>query len=139
LDIEEVTDIVLEVMDSSHEDIHHLLQNHFHLIDANPRGIKRLANQYTVYRNILIAEGREFDRDKLFRWLILQNKYPVYTDWLETNLQEYTGGINAPDELKELEEDDKWKQLLLDEKKVNKGKLLSRDISVFTGTGEELI
>jgi hypothetical protein len=88
INIEQATDLVLEVMDEKQEDIKHLLQNYHHLIDANPRGVKRLANQYTVYRNILTAEGREFKREKLFRWLIMQNKFPMYTDWLETHIDQ---------------------------------------------------
>jgi len=132
LNFEEATDIVLEVMDSSSEDVKHLLKNHHHLIDANPRGIKRMANQYTVYRNILTAEGKNFDRDKLFRWLILQNKYPVYTDWLEENLIDYKKGKKLPDDLNILEEDERLKLLMYDEGNSKGGVMSPEDISLFT-------
>ncbi len=138
INIEQATDLVLEVMDSSHEDIKHMLQNYHHLIDANPRGVKRLANQYTVYRNILIAEGRNFEREKLFRWLILQNKFPVYTDWLETHIDHYADGENTPEELQELQDDEKWKELFFEAKDETKRVLEPDDIAIFTGMkGEE--
>ncbi len=134
LNFDEATDIVLEIMDSSSEDVKHLLQNHHPLIDANPRGIKRMANQYTVYRNLLTAEGKNFDRDKLFRWLILQNKYPVYTDWLEEHLIDYEKGVELPEELKILKEDEKWKLLMYDKGNEKGGIMSSRDIALFTDT-----
>jgi hypothetical protein len=134
LNLEEATDIVLEMMDSSSEDVKHLLQNHHPLIDANPRGIKRMANQYTVYRNILTAEGKNFNRDKLFRWLILQNKYPVYTDWLEQNLTDYKKGAEMPDDLMKLKEDERWKLLMYDEDNDKGGIMSPEDISLFTDT-----
>ena len=132
LNIVEATNIVLEVMDSSNEDVKHLLQNHYPLIDANPRCIKRMANQYTVYRNLLTAEGKNFNRDKLFRWLILQNKYPVYTDWLEEHLIDYEKGAELPEHLKILEEDEKWKLLMYDRDNEKGGIMSSKDISLFT-------
>ncbi len=52
--------MALEIMSEDAEDVKHKLQNHSDLIEANPRSIKRLANQYNVYRDILIAERREF-------------------------------------------------------------------------------
>ena len=137
INLEQATDLVLEVMDESQEDIKHMLQNHYHLIDPNPRGVKRLANQYTVYRNILTAEGRDFEREKLFRWLILQNKYPVYTDWLETHIDDYTGGKDVPEDLKELPKDEKWKELFFEEEDKTKRVLEPDDIAVFTGLKSE--
>lgn len=132
LEQDEVTDIALEVMDESQEDIKHLLQSYYPLLDANPRSIKRLANQYTVYRNIMIAEGKRFERNKLFRWLVLQNKYPVFADWLEGNLHEFEHGVSLPEEFEMLYDDEKWNQLMKGEG-LEEDKLSAEEISTFTG------
>jgi hypothetical protein len=74
LEDHQAADIFVEALDQDQEDIKHILQDHHELIDANPRSIKRLANQYNIYRNTLIVEDKEFDKNKLFRWLMLPNK-----------------------------------------------------------------
>jgi hypothetical protein len=52
---QEIVDIALELIDRNTEDVRHRLINHHVLIDTNPRSIKRLSNEYTMYRNILTA------------------------------------------------------------------------------------
>lgn len=129
-----IKDAVLEVMDGNTEDLRHLLSNNHELIDTNPRSIKRLANQYTIYRNILMVESKKFDRDKLFRWLVLQNKYPMFTDWVERNGVEFQlADMQNVEVLKTLSADSKWHQLMLDETGKNGGMINADDISVFTG------
>lgn len=128
----ETTKLVLEFMDKT-QDFKHLLRDHHLLIDNNPRGIKRLANQYNIFRNILTVERKEYNRDKLFRWLILQNKYPLYIDWLEANLRDYSAGKSPSGDLGELVEDSKWKTLMKDDQNKHGGPLTAEDISIFTG------
>ncbi len=143
LDDEQTTDIVLEILDKDDEDFKHLLRNHTDLLDTNPRGIKRLANQYNMYRNTLVSERRDFDRDKLFRWIILQNKYPVFTDWVENNIKNIKEDLllnniigDLPDAKKwkdSIENDIYWKKLIRDGDGDKGGVLKVRDIEIFVG------
>ena len=45
---EELSDIAIEALDESTEDIRHLFSGHYRLINPNPRSVKRLANNYTI-------------------------------------------------------------------------------------------
>jgi hypothetical protein len=139
LKINQVNDAIIRTMDESKEDIEHLFRGHYKLIDANPRLIKRLANQYSVQRNILITEDVNLEkenREKLFRWLMLQSKYPVFTEWLEQQVREKKE-INAlPEEFQELWEDDNWNELLFNKRDEEKYKLLPEDIIHFVGIKE---
>lgn len=74
---EQVTDLAIEGLDENTEDVRHLLMSFHNLISPNPRSIKRLANNYSMYRNTLIAEQTNFKPGHLFRWLLLEDKYPM--------------------------------------------------------------
>lgn len=132
----EATDMGLEIMNEDALDVKHRLQNHSELIEANPRSIKRLANQYNVYRDILFAERRKFDPDKLFRWLIIQNVYPLYADLVEKDSKVYVKS-NLPKELSGLKDNLHWQKLIMDAKKERGGKLLIEDIEQFVGAEKE--
>lgn len=82
--IEEAQSAVLEKVNESTKDIEHLLRDHHELIGNNPRAVKRLANQYTVYRNLVLIEQSKVDPLKLFRWVILQNRWPILVDKIES-------------------------------------------------------
>lgn len=75
----QVSDIAIEALDESKDDIRHFFADHYNLINPNPRAIKRLANNYTMYRNTMIAERKDFNPNKLFRWLIVDDLYPKLT------------------------------------------------------------
>lgn len=126
------TDFALEALSQDSEDVKHRLLNHSELIEANPRSIKRLANQYTVYRDILIAEKQTFNSDKLFRWLIIQNAYPLYSDLVEKDLRIYTKD-DLPKSLQGLADNEHWQMLLMDSKKERGGKLEIKDIEQIIG------
>ncbi len=132
----EATDMGLEIMNEDAVDVKHRLLNHSELIEANPRSIKRLANQYNVYRDILFAERREFDPDKLFRWLIIQNVYPLYADFVEKDSKVYEK-TNLPEELAGLKDNLHWQKLVMDSKKEKGGKLMIEDIEQFNGAEKE--
>ncbi|MTI87744.1 MAG: hypothetical protein FH748_07230 [Balneolaceae bacterium] len=83
--VEEAQSAMLEVLNERSDDIEHLLEDHHHLIGRNPRAVKRLANQYTVYRNIVMIEQKKVDPLKLFRWVVLQNRWPAFTDAIQRN------------------------------------------------------
>tara|TARA_R110000868_G_scaffold306734_4_gene568143 strand:- start:4239 stop:6638 length:2400 start_codon:yes stop_codon:yes gene_type:complete len=84
LSFEEAQSVVLEKVNESTKDIEHLLRDHHELIGNNPRAVKRLANQYTVYRNLVLIEQSKVDPLKLFRWVVLQNRWPVLVDRIES-------------------------------------------------------
>jgi len=131
LNSNDALDAVLQVIDSNAEDIKHRLKNHHTLIATNPRSIKRLANEYTMYRNILVSERKEFNRDKLFRWLILSNKYPQFTDWLESNPHLSISSLNK--DLESLQKNKDWEVLFYDKANIYGGPITKEDISLFTG------
>ena len=124
-------DMALEVMDEDKQDLKHLLENHFALVDSNPRSIKRLANEFTINRNILTAEGRSFDQIKLFRWIIIQNKYPAFADWLIKNQDKYSNTNDWPENLQPLLKIGHWRELMYDEDDGGKDELTSNDIANF--------
>ncbi|KYG74431.1 KAP-like P-loop domain-containing protein [Roseivirga ehrenbergii] len=128
----EVTDYALEMLNEDQEDIKHILQSHHDLIESNPRSIKRLANQYNVYRDTLIAERKTFDSDKLFRWLVLQNVYPLYVEHVEKDFKIYTDS-NLPEEIKELKGNQHWQRLVHDNENKRGGILEVTDIEMFVG------
>jgi len=128
----EVTDMALETLNEDQEDIKHVLQNHYNLIESNPRSIKRLANQYNVYRDTLIAERKSFNSDKLFRWLVLQNVYPLYVELVEKKLEIINEG-DLPKELVELRSNDHWERLVNDPDNLRGGELNMDDINMFVG------
>ncbi len=84
----QISNIAIEALDESKEDVKHLLKNHYRLITPNPRSIKRLANNYTMYRNTLIAEQKNFDPNKIFRWLLIKERFPKIGSLL-LEMQEY--------------------------------------------------
>jgi len=130
---ESISDIAIEALDESSKDIKHLFLNHYKLIDPNPRAIKRLANNYTMYRNTLIAERKNFNPNKLFRWLILQTMYPKIVQ--EVLLH---GDFNFLDnQLNTSQLDDKAKndvkELINDTKDLYGGVLLKEELELITG------
>ncbi len=99
-DLVETQTRILERINRVDTSFAHILSKHHPLVGTNPRAVKRLANQYTTYRDILIVEQSEVEPFKLFRWVILQNRWPLFSDELEQN----PSLMENPDEaLKELE------------------------------------
>tara|TARA_R110002020_G_scaffold3495_1_gene15505 strand:- start:7589 stop:10651 length:3063 start_codon:yes stop_codon:yes gene_type:complete len=83
---QQATDMAIEALDEDTQDVRHLLMTFHSLISPNPRSIKRLANNYSMYRNTLIAEQTDFKPGHLFRWLLLEDKYPaVVKHFLDSN------------------------------------------------------
>ncbi|MCG6191259.1 KAP family P-loop NTPase fold protein [Maribellus maritimus] len=65
------------------EKTEHILREHSVYLDTNPRSIKRLANYYNIFRNTLILEGKSYDKSKIIRWLVLNQKYPLLVEEME--------------------------------------------------------
>lgn len=83
--LEEAQSVILEKVNESTKDIEHLLREYHELIGNNPRAVKRLANQYTIYRNLILIEQNKVNPLKLFRWVVLQNRWPILIDEIESN------------------------------------------------------
>lgn len=81
--VEEAQEAVLEAVNQSSQDIEHLFQDFHELIGNNPRAVKRLANQYTVYRDLIMVERNKVDPLRLFRWVVLQNRWPILVDGIQ--------------------------------------------------------
>jgi hypothetical protein len=61
----------------------HFLSGYAHLVESNPRAMKRLLNAYGFRRGFEIQALRRSDPDALVRWTILENRWPILADYLE--------------------------------------------------------
>lgn len=71
-----ISNLVIEKLNQSDTEFIHILQGYHSMLDINPRSIKRLANNYTMTRSTLLAERKDYEPDKIFRFLILDEMYP---------------------------------------------------------------
>ncbi len=131
----EMSDIALESIDQSSKEIRHLLLEHHSLINSNPRSIKRLANNYTMCRNTLIAERKEIDRNKLFRWLIIEDTFPSIAKQISLSKIDLTNEEELRKYLDEFkcEVDDTFVQLFLDVSNSHGGLLENSEIKTIQG------
>jgi hypothetical protein len=60
----------------------HRLQAFAHLLEANPRSMKRLVNAYGFYQATHILEGRTVSPDALARWTIVELRWPVLAEYI---------------------------------------------------------
>jgi len=61
----------------------HALLKFTHLLQPNPRGIKRFLNTYTVLRSLRTLEGLPIDLDTLAVWAVIRSRWPQFADELE--------------------------------------------------------
>ena len=59
-----------------------MLQKFHHLLEPNPRAIKRLLNTFVIYRAILIINGIELDFEILVLWIILMTRWPILSEYI---------------------------------------------------------
>ena len=132
----EISDVMLEVLDENQADIKHLLTEHHTLIEANPRAIIRLANEYTMFRNILWAERIQFNSDILFRWIILESSFPIITSQISNNI-----AILESEEFKaliaKLEEKEKFDKLFFDPEGKHGGEMKTEQLADILGISLE--
>jgi hypothetical protein len=62
-----------------------MLEKFTHLLEPNPRAIKRLLNTFVIYRAIAIMKGIDLDFDKLALWTIITMRWPILGDHLSTH------------------------------------------------------
>lgn len=62
--------------------IEHRLMNYQHLVDSNPRLMKRLVNSYTVYQLLALLSGINISPEVLPLWAILAIQWPTLAEYL---------------------------------------------------------
>ena len=85
-----------------------MLQKFHHLLESNPRAIKRLLNTFVIYRAILIIQGIKFDFEILALWVILMMRWPILSDYISKHPdllnhlsdESLTGFPDMPEKLK---------------------------------------
>ncbi|MEA3060972.1 MAG: hypothetical protein QOJ94_753 [Sphingomonadales bacterium] len=60
----------------------HRLQAFAHLLEPNPRAMKRLVNAYAMHQATLLLAGRDTGAGALARWTILELRWPLLADFL---------------------------------------------------------
>lgn len=79
------------------------LKDFAHLLEPNPRSIKRLVNNYGIYRAIVILSDLELinsleKRKKFVIWNILNMRWPLLVEYLEENPTELAGVLNGEED-----------------------------------------
>ena len=60
----------------------HRFRSFAHLLERNPRAMKRLVNALGMNQALAFLEGRAVTPETLARWTILELRWPVLADWL---------------------------------------------------------
>jgi hypothetical protein len=60
----------------------HRLQAFAHLLEPNPRAMKRLVNAYAMHQATLLLAGQETGPGQLARWTIMELRWPLLADFL---------------------------------------------------------
>lgn len=66
----------------------HRLERFAHLLEPNPRSMKRLVNAYGLNQARAFLEERKATAETLIRWTILELRWPLLTDYLAGNWPE---------------------------------------------------
>jgi hypothetical protein len=74
----------------------HRLQPLGHLLEANPRSMKRLVNAYGLNHARAFLEGRKVSVEALARWTIIELRWPLLADYLTRNWPEIAAGVLPP-------------------------------------------
>ncbi len=83
-----------------------MLQKFHHLLESNPRAIKRLLNTFVIYRAMLIIQGIELDFEILVLWVILMMRWPILSEYISRHpdlvehLSDVTNFQDIPEKLK---------------------------------------
>lgn len=73
----------------------HRLKDYAHLLEPNPRAMKRLVNAYGMHQATLFLAGRAASPDALARWTILELRWPLLADFLATR-PNYVDRVRKP-------------------------------------------
>lgn len=73
----------------------HRLQPLAHLLEPNPRSMKRLVNAYGLNQARVFLEGRKVEVEALARWTIVELRWPILADYLATNWTDIADGSLA--------------------------------------------
>jgi len=67
------------------KDIEHSLKPYTVFLDPNPRTMKILINSYSINRTLSVLSGLDINPHQLRLWTILQNRWPILSDYLAEN------------------------------------------------------
>jgi len=78
----------------------HILSDFAHLVEANPRGMKRLVNAYSIQRAMDIYRGGNIEPKKLVLWTIILLRWPFLAEYLEEHpdMIKYIGEDSIPED-----------------------------------------
>jgi hypothetical protein len=74
----------------------HRLQPLAHLLESNPRSMKRLVNAYGLNHARAFLEGRNVSVEALARWTIIELRWPLLAEHFAHNWPEISRGALAP-------------------------------------------
>lgn len=63
----------------------HRLQKFEHLLEPNPRSMKRLVNAFGLHQATQLLEGRRVSPEALARWTIVELRWPLLADFLSAH------------------------------------------------------
>ena len=66
------------------------MQNYSHLLESNPRAMKRLVNAFAIQNAINILSERDVPIDPLIRWTIIEMRWRELALFLESNTKAIT-------------------------------------------------
>jgi hypothetical protein len=92
----------------------HRLQPFSHLLEPNPRSMKRFVNTFGLHQATHLLEGRSVAPDALARWTLLELRWPLLADYLAAHPRgadqiaerRAPGDPNLPEELTRLFSDE---------------------------------
>lgn len=65
-----------------------------HLVEANPRAMKRLVNAFGMAQAVAILSGRRVEEERLALWTILEMRWPRLAEWIRcdpTRIDRFVG------------------------------------------------
>ena len=113
-DAQATTKAVLRTLEEREFETEENLQKFEHLLEPNPRAIKRLLNTFVIYRAIAIMKRVNLDFDKLTLWTIITMRWPLLGDYL----LQHPRDIEKLDNPSELPAEDIKKLLKLDKAQI---------------------
>lgn len=128
-----VNNLIIKKVNEKQKEFEHTLKDYHTILDINPRSILRLSNNYNIARAILISERKNYNPDKLVRWILIEELYPFVSDKLNEFDEINEVIIDFNETVKVKTEQMRFKQLIEGSVIVNGGNLTMEDIKNLKG------
>ena len=79
-------ELAQEVVESDRREIEEVLTRLLHVVDPNPRSIKRVVNSYCIAKAVAAGFSMPPTSDQLAMWVILRDRWPELGDFLADHL-----------------------------------------------------